>query len=64
MHRNHSMRHFTSSFSCSMIWDLRLAMRENFLLQTGQVKSDVVCVDLCSVRLNSTLNVCEHWSQR
>lgn len=54
----------TSSFSCSMIWDLRLAMRENLLLHTGQVKSEVVCVDLWRVRLNSTLNVCEHWSHR
>lgn len=54
----------TSSFSCSMMWDLRLAMRENFLLHTGQVKSEVVCVDLWSVRLNSTLNVCRHWSHR
>lgn len=52
----------TSSFSCSMMCDLRLAMRENLLLQTGQVKSDVVCVDLWSVRLNSTLNVCGQWS--
>lgn len=60
-HQNYGL---TSSFSCNIMWDLRLAMRENFLWQTGHEKSEVLCVDLWRVRLNSTLKLFVHLSHR
>lgn len=58
------MHIITSSFSWSIMWALRLATLENFLLHTGQVGSSPLCVHLCNVRLNSTLNDIGHWSHR